>query len=49
VEALEDELENVAIGLMLEARLERSPAKTTSAAQVIRELGFEDLAEGLPE
>jgi hypothetical protein len=49
VEALEDEVENVAIGLMLSERLARGGGETTPAADVIRELGFEDLAGGLPE
>jgi hypothetical protein len=49
VDSLEDEMENVAIAMMLQERLEQSSGKVTSGAQVIRELGFEDLAEGLPE
>ena len=49
VEALEDELENVAIGFLLQERLERSDASVISGAQLMRDLGFAGLAEGLPE
>jgi hypothetical protein len=42
---LEDELENIAIGLMLADRLERS-TQATPAREVIRELGFDDLLDG---
>lgn len=49
VAALEDELEDLAIGLMLSDRLTSSAGTTTPAADVIRELGFGELARGLPE
>jgi hypothetical protein len=45
---LEEELENIAIGLALEERIARSSGGTTPARDVIRELGFDDLLEGLP-
>jgi hypothetical protein len=48
VEELEDEAENMAIGLHLIQRLERSSGATTSGADFIRELGFDDLAADLP-
>jgi hypothetical protein len=47
VAALEDELENIAIGLMLTERLDE-PAGTTPGYEVLREMGFAALAEGLP-
>lgn len=49
IEELEDELENIAFGFLIEERLQRSGGETVPAAQVIRELGFEDLAKALPE
>jgi hypothetical protein len=49
VAMLEDELEDLAIGLVLSDRLASSAGATTPAADVIRELGFDDLARGLPE
>lgn len=45
---LEEELENIAIGLALQERLDTSSGGTTPARDVIRELGFDDLLEGLP-
>jgi hypothetical protein len=49
IEELEDEAENVALGLMLVQRLEQSAGTTTSGADFIRELGFDELAADLPE
>ena len=49
IESLEDELENVAIGFMLQERLEQSKGGVISGAQLMRELGYAGLAEGLPE
>jgi hypothetical protein len=49
VEELEDELENVAIGLLLQQRLEGSDGAVVSGAQLLRELGYESLADRLPE
>lgn len=49
VASLEDELEDLAIGLVLSDRLAGTAGETTPAAAVIRELGFDDLARGLPE
>jgi hypothetical protein len=49
ISALEEELENIAIGFALEERLDRSSGGTTPAREVIRELGFDDLLEGLPD
>jgi hypothetical protein len=45
---LEEELENIAIGFALQERLDSSSGGTTPARDVIRELGFDDLLEGLP-
>jgi hypothetical protein len=45
---LEQELENIAIGFALQERLDSSSGGTTPARDVIRELGFADLLEGLP-
>lgn len=49
VQDLEDEIENIALGFMIEERLEGSSGKTISGVELIRELGFPDLADGLPE
>jgi hypothetical protein len=49
VEELEDELENVAIGLLLQQRLDNSDGAVVSGAQLLRELGYARLADGLPE
>lgn len=49
VEELEDEAENMALGVFLMKRLEESSGARTSGADLIRELGFADLAEDLPE
>jgi hypothetical protein len=49
IRTLEEELENIAIGHMLSERLAGSGGGTTPAADVLRELGFEDLAADLPE
>jgi hypothetical protein len=49
VEELEDELENVAIGLLLQQRLDDSGGAVVSGAQLLRELGYASLADGLPE
>lgn len=46
VEALEDELENIAIGLLLTDRIARSSGATVSADDVIRGLGHGDLLDG---
>lgn len=43
-----DELENIAIGLLLQGRLDQSRATTTPAHEVIREFGFDELLDGLP-
>ncbi len=48
VDSLEDEAENIALGFFLMQRLEQSPGKTTSGADFIRGLGFDDLATDLP-
>jgi hypothetical protein len=48
VEALEDEAENMAIGLFLARRQESSSGARISGAQFIRELGFEEIAADLP-
>ena len=48
LEELRDELENIALGLLIQDRLAES-AKTVPAVDVIRELGFDDLLDGLPE
>ena len=45
---LEQELENIAIGFALQERLDSSSGGTTPARDIIRELGFADLLEGLP-
>jgi hypothetical protein len=49
VEELEDELENVAIGFLLAERVEHSRGDVISGAQLMRDLGYAGLAEGLPE
>jgi len=49
IDELEDEVENVALGLWIAERLEHSDGKRIPASQVIRELGFGDLAKDLPE
>jgi len=49
VEELQDELENVAIGFLLAERLEHSTGGVISGAQLMRDLGYAGLAEGLPE
>jgi len=49
IEELEEEAENIAIGMLVQHRLGESVGVTISGADLIRELGFEDLAEGLPE
>ena len=49
VDELEDEAENMALGFFLMKRLEQSSGASTSGADLIRELGFGDLAQGLPE
>jgi hypothetical protein len=49
VEELEDELENVAIGLLLAQRLDHSDGEAISGAELLRELGYTSLADGLPE
>jgi hypothetical protein len=48
INELEEELENIAIGFALRERRDRSSGATTPARDVIRELGFDDLLEGLP-
>jgi len=49
VESLDDEAENMALGFMLMRRLEESSGASASGADVIRELGFPELAQELPE
>jgi hypothetical protein len=49
VQELEDELENVAIGFLLAERWERSTGGVISGAQLMRDLGYAGLADGLPE
>jgi hypothetical protein len=49
VDELEDEAENMALGFFLMERLEQSTGASASGAAVIRELGYGELAEGLPE
>jgi hypothetical protein len=49
IEALEDEAENTAIGLFLAHRLANTPGETISGAQLIRDLGFPELAVDLSE
>lgn len=49
VEELEDELENVAIGLLLQQRLDNSDGDVISGAQLLRDLGYTSLADGLRE
>lgn len=44
---LEEELENIAIGFLVQERLDKS-AGTTPGRDVLRELGFDDLVQGLP-
>jgi hypothetical protein len=48
VDELEDEVENMALGLLLMERLEQSGGQTISGADFIRGLGFDDLAADLP-
>ena len=48
VEALEDEVENMAIGFMLADRLKSSTGATVSGEDFIRSLGFDDVADELP-
>jgi hypothetical protein len=48
IDELEDEAENLAIGVFLTQRLAQSPGTTTSGADFLRELGFDDLAADLP-
>lgn len=45
---LEDEAENMALGVFLTERMMQSSGKTTSGADFLRELGFDDLAADLP-
>jgi hypothetical protein len=49
VDELEDEAENMALGFFLIDRLGQSSGASTSGADLIRELGFSELAQGLPE
>jgi hypothetical protein len=49
IDELEDEAENMAIGFFLTQRLQQSSGRTTSGADFIRELGFDDLAADLPD
>lgn len=49
VDELEDEAENMAFGFFLMTRLEQSLGATTSGADFIRELGFDELAADLPQ
>jgi hypothetical protein len=48
VDELEDEVENIALGFLLMERLGQSTRETTSGAEFIRGLGFDDLAADLP-
>ncbi len=45
VEVLEDELENLAIAMLLEERLAASSGTTTPIEDVVRELGFAELLQ----
>ncbi|MGI8802872.1 MAG: hypothetical protein ACR2KV_11960, partial [Solirubrobacteraceae bacterium] len=49
IESLEDEIENISLGFMLQERQHRAGGETISGADLIRELGYPDLAEDLPE
>lgn len=49
IQELEEEIENISLSFMLSERLDRTSGETISGAQLIRELGFPDLADGLPE
>ncbi len=49
IQELEDEIENIAIAFLIEERRQRSSGKAISGSDLIRELGFPKLAEGLPE
>jgi hypothetical protein len=49
VDALEEEAEDMAFGILIGERLARSSGATTSGADFIRGLGFEDLADNLPK
>jgi hypothetical protein len=48
LEELRDELENITIGFLLQDRLADSN-ETVPAVDVIRDLGFEELLDELPE
>lgn len=48
LEELRDELENITIGFLLQDRLAQSN-ETVPAVDVIRDLGFDELLEELPE
>lgn len=43
IEELEDEIEDMAIAMMLQSRLATSSGKTISADDFLRDLGFDDL------
>ncbi len=47
LEQLEDEAENVAIGMMLTERLEHTTDERISGEDFIRELGFPDIADSI--
>ena len=47
IDELEDEAENMAIGIFLTQRLAHSSGATTSGADFLREFGFDDLAADL--
>ena len=49
IEELEDELENIGIGLVLSDRLPNSSGSFISAADFARDLGFEDLAADMTD
>lgn len=48
LDAAEDELENISLSFLIQDRLAQS-SETVPARDVIRDLGFDDLLEGLPE
>ena len=49
VDELEEEAEDMAFGILLAERLAQSSGATTSGADFIRGLGFDELAADLPE
>lgn len=50
VDELQDEIENIAFALLLQERLVNAEESSDiSGGQLIRDIGFPDLADGLPE